>query len=85
MRTNAALRKIEKEVIKLSLNAKLELLEKIVHQIKDEKKADEDHYLKWDSLYGLGKGMWKEDARKYVNRMRMSAHQKGTRTPQNHT
>jgi hypothetical protein len=70
MRTNAALKRIEKEVIKLSLNAKLELLEKIVNQIKNEKKVDEGHYLKWDSLYGLGKGIWKEDAQKYVSRIR---------------
>lgn len=26
--------------------------------------------LDWKALYGLGKGLWKEDAQEYVNRLR---------------
>ncbi|MBI5236730.1 MAG: hypothetical protein HY886_10855 [Deltaproteobacteria bacterium] len=26
--------------------------------------------LNWDTLYGLGKGLWKEDAQEYIKRLR---------------
>lgn len=70
MRGHSTLRKIEKEVEKLSPRERLKLVERLVHQLRKtdmirEKKLD------WGKLYGIGKGLWKGvDAQEYVNRLR---------------
>jgi len=62
--------KIKKEVEGLTPKEQLELVEKLVRQLR-EKGVAKKEYLDWDELYGLGKGLWDgEDAQEYVNRLR---------------
>jgi hypothetical protein len=61
--------KIEKEVEKLSPQEQLELVERLAHQLRKTGIAMKKQ-LDWSGLYGLGKGLWKEDAQEYVNRLR---------------
>lgn len=65
----STLEKIEKEVERLSPQEQLKLVEKLAHQIKKTGIAMKKQ-LDWSGLYGLGKGLWKEDAQEYVNRLR---------------
>jgi hypothetical protein len=66
----STLKKIEKEVERLSQRDQLKLLEKVARYLgKTGVKLNRE--LDWKELYGLGKGLWKgEDAQKYVNRLR---------------
>lgn len=65
-----ALDKLFEEVKHLKVNEQLELLEKIIHNIK-EMNSDKDTYLDWNKLYGLGKDIWSDvDAQDYVNELR---------------
>ena len=61
--------KIRKETERLTLEKQLELLEMLIHQLR-EKRLAKRGYLNWGELYGLGKGLWDEDAQEYVNRLR---------------
>ena len=62
--------KIEKEVEKLSPQEQLRLVEKLAHKLRKTGLAMKKE-LDWKNLYGLGKGLWKdEDAQEYVNRLR---------------
>ena len=60
--------KIEKEVEKLSPQEQLKLVERLAHQLRKTGIAVKKQ-LDWSGLYGLGKGLWKEDAQEYVNRL----------------
>lgn len=61
--------KICKETEKLTLEEQLELLEKLSHQLRENLNVKKE-YLDWNELYGLGKGLWEEDAQGYVDRLR---------------
>ncbi len=64
------LEKIQKETKKLTLEEQLELVEKLIHQLR-EKGVIKREYLDWGELYGLGKGLWEgENAQEYINRLR---------------
>ena len=64
------LERIRKETERLTSEEQLELVEKLVHQLR-EKGLVKREYLNWSELYGLGKGLWEgEDAQEYVNRLR---------------
>jgi hypothetical protein len=64
------LRRIRKETERLSPEEQLELVEKLVRQLR-EKGLTRKAHLDWNKLYGLGKGLWNgEDAQEYVNRSR---------------
>lgn len=64
------LEKIEKEIESLSPDDQLKLVEKLAHQLRRTGLAVKKE-LDWKDLYGLGKGLWKdEDAQDYVNRLR---------------
>ena len=65
----AKLEKIEKEIEKLSSLDQLKLLERLAHQLRKPGRSAKKE-LDWNKLYGLGKGLWREDAQKYVNRLR---------------
>lgn len=61
---------IEKQAGKLSLHDHIKLMEALLRQLK-EKSISAQNELEWSKLYGLGKGLWKnEDAQEYVNRLR---------------
>ncbi|WXG44988.1 MAG: hypothetical protein WED04_13350 [Promethearchaeati archaeon SRVP18_Atabeyarchaeia-1] len=64
------LEKIEKEIRKLSPEEQLELVEKLARQLR-RNGIPRRKELDWIELYGLGKGLWKdEDAQTYVGRLR---------------
>ncbi len=63
------LMKIEKEIEHLTLQEQLNLMEKLVHQIRS-KHIPETEEFDWKKLYGVGKDLWGEDAQDYVNRLR---------------
>jgi len=71
MRKGVVLEKIEKEIEKLAPQEQLKLVERVAHQLRKRGLATKKE-LDWNKLYGLGKGLWKEeDAQEYVNRLRM--------------
>ena len=64
------LEKIEKELEKLTPNEQLKVVEKLAHHLR-KTGLEMKRGLDWNKLYGLGKGLWKnEDAQDYVNRLR---------------
>ena len=70
MGKGVTIEKIEKEIDRLIPLEQLKLVERVVHHLRKTGLAVKKE-LKWDKLYGLGKGLWKgEDAQDYVNRMR---------------
>lgn len=69
MGKTASLTKIEKEVENLSPDEKLKVVEKLVRQLRKSSITIKKE-LDWNKLYGLGKELWREDAQKYVNRIR---------------
>ncbi len=48
---------------------KLDLIEKIIQQLKGADK-DKKENLKWNEVYGIGKNMWSLDAQEYVDKLR---------------
>lgn len=61
---------IEKEIEGLSPQEQLKLVEKLAHQLRKTGRMIKKD-LDWKGLYGLGKGLWKnEDAQDYVDRLR---------------
>ena len=61
---------IEKQAAKPSLPEHIRLIESLVRQLK-EKTAAARHGLDWSALYGLGRGLWKDQAAQdYVNTLR---------------
>ena len=70
MRKNIGLEKIEKEIKRLTPEEQLKLIERLTHQLRKSSLAPKRE-LNWNKLYGLGKGLWKEeDAQDYVDRLR---------------
>jgi len=66
----SSLGKIEKEIGQLSTKDQLKLVEKLAYQLR-KSKTTRKRELDWKELYGLGKGLWRdEDAQEYVNRLR---------------
>ena len=61
--------KIEKEIEKLTNHEKLKLVENLACQLRKGKLSTQKE-LDWTELYGLGKGLWEDDAQEYVNRLR---------------
>lgn len=59
---------IEKQVKDLPVEEQLELLERIIHNVKKNNLGKKK--LDIASLYGSGKGLWDEDAQEYVERGR---------------
>ena len=68
MKKQASLRKIEKAIEDLSPEEQLRLVEIVAQRLRRTGFAKQD--LEWGELYGLGKGLWKEDAQEYVSRSR---------------
>jgi hypothetical protein len=68
MSKKSTLEKIEKETEKLTPEEQLKLVEDLIHRLNANGiiKEKED----WGKLYSLGKGLWKEDAQDYVNKLR---------------
>ena len=64
-----AIEKIEKEIEKLTPQQQLRLVEKLAHHLRKTGLAVKKE-LDWKGLYGLGKGLWKEDAQTYINKLR---------------
>lgn len=60
---------IAKEAIKLNPQDQLKLLEKLVHNLKNIN-IPKKKYISWNKVYGAGKGLWKEDAQEYINKLR---------------
>ena len=62
--------RIRKEAQGLTVAEQWVLMEKLVHQLK-ETSLPKRTFLDLNKLYGLGKGLWKEeDAQEYVDRLR---------------
>jgi hypothetical protein len=68
MKKQTSLNNIEKAIEGLSPEEQLKLVERVAHRLRRTGIARKD--LEWGQLYGLGKGLWKEDAQEYVNRSR---------------
>lgn len=64
-----AVEKIEKEIEKLTPHQQLKLVEKLAHHLRKTGLTVKKE-LDWKGLYGLGKGLRKEDAQTYVNKLR---------------
>ncbi len=70
MPRNTTLGKNEKDLERLTTEDQLKLLERLAHQLRTKRRTMKKE-LNWSKLYGLGKGLWKEqDAQEYVNRVR---------------
>ncbi|MCK4761108.1 MAG: hypothetical protein KAW12_02845 [Candidatus Aminicenantes bacterium] len=54
---------------KLSRLEKMELVEKLVHQLRIEETSLPGP-LNWEQMYGIGKGLWNIDAQAYVDKIR---------------
>ena len=66
----SSLERIEKEAERLSPHEQLKLVERLAQKLRKANRMMKKE-LDWNGLYGLGKGLWKnEDAQKYVNRLR---------------
>jgi len=64
---NNKINTILKEAATLTVIEQLELIENIIHLMKQTRKENN----KWDDIYGIGKGIWEGiDARDYVNQIR---------------
>ncbi len=66
---NSSILAIERQVNDLPVEEQLELLERIIHNVKENNLGKKK--LDIASLYGSGKGMWDEDAQEYVNQGRV--------------
>ncbi len=64
---------IWQETQRLTRTEKFKLLEKLIRQLKMEDEIQEER-LSWESIYGIGRGLWDIDAQKYVNQLREDRH-----------
>ncbi len=76
MTTDSMLPKITKAVEQLTPQEQLQLVETIIHRLR-KTGISEEQELDWRELYGLGKGLWQEDAQEYVDRLRSDRHDTG--------
>jgi len=65
----AVLDNIWVEAKRLSRYEKIELLERLIRQLRIEEKPARIP-VKWDQIYGIAKGVWDTDAQEYINRLR---------------
>ena len=65
----ASLSNIWKETQRLSRKERMELVEKLIHQLKIEDEGNE-RLPTWEEMYGIGKGVWETDAQEYVKQLR---------------
>lgn len=72
MRKQTSLNNIEKAIEGLSPEQQLRLVERVAQRLRKTGLVSKD--LEWTELYGLGKGLWKEDAQEYVSRFREDRH-----------
>jgi hypothetical protein len=68
MKKQNSLKNIAKVIEGLSTEKQLRLVEKITHHLRVSELGKKE--LDWNELYGLGKGLWKEDAQTYINLLR---------------
>jgi hypothetical protein len=68
MKKQTSLSNMEKAIDGLSPEEQLRLVERVAQRLRRTGLAKKD--LEWSELYGLGKGLWKEDAQRYVSRSR---------------
>ena len=68
MSQSNAVKRIEKEMELLSSEDLLVLLDGIVHRLKKSVKPPPSY--NWEELYGVGSGLWEEDAQNHVERLR---------------
>jgi hypothetical protein len=65
---------IEQNFLGLNNDEQLELLERLIHILRDKPKNNnykKSQIFNWDKFYGIAKGLWlKEDAQDYVDRLR---------------
>lgn len=61
--------RILEEIEKLSLEDQIELAGRLLSYLKSKVFLRKD-YPDWDEIYGIGSGLWREDAQEYVNKMR---------------
>jgi hypothetical protein len=69
MRPTNNLDKIEYEIMNLPVSEQIYLIERIARRIRSVQ-TKSGTTLNWNDLYGSGKGIWREDAQDYVNRVR---------------
>ncbi len=65
---SSRLSEIQRQLDLLLPEEQLVLIEHLTHTLR--KVRIPETQAKWDELYGLGKGIWQEDAQEYVNRIR---------------
>ena len=61
------LQEIWNEAVKLDRDDQLELVERLIHQMRENKQTQ---YADLNELRGIGKGIWESDAQEYVNKLR---------------
>jgi len=64
-----SLNNIWKETQRLSRKERIQLMEKLIQQLRIEDEKCEE-LPSWEEVYGIGKGVWKIDAQDYVNHLR---------------
>ncbi len=70
MRTANNLEKIESQIMSLPVSEQIHLIERIARRVRSVQ-TKSGITLKWNDLYGPGKGLWQgDDAQDYVNRAR---------------
>ena len=69
MNIQVSLENIWQQTSRLSRLEKMELLEKLIHQLRIEEDTKEEP-LNWEQMYGIGKGIWEVDAQEYVDQLR---------------
>lgn len=67
---NSNLARIEQAIFNLPLREQLELMEKMENRLKGQNLKSNEAGFNWDEFYGIAKGLWNEDAQKYINRLR---------------
>ena len=66
--STATLRRVEEEAVRLPPNERLELVEHLVHSLR--RRTTPGARRTWRDLYGIGGGLWTQDAQDYVNQLR---------------
>jgi hypothetical protein len=68
--THPNIEKITQAVFNLPPQEQLELMEKMINRLRARSLNLNEEEFNWDEFYGIGKGLWDEDAQEYVNRLR---------------
>jgi hypothetical protein len=69
MRTGNNLENIESQIMNLPVSEQIHLIERIARRVRAVQTKSEVALI-WSDLYGMGKGIWSDDAQDYVNRAR---------------